>query len=124
MHVDSLRLILTKEFNRPDKIKELDIVEVMFRYKEEKAPNGQPSGFFLPLPSSRERCMWLKKENDGKYSCKLFWNKTADQLVGFAEQVVGKGMGCTLEATMFQKVVAMVFRDHRRMIYSPSENPT
>lgn len=120
MHINSLRLILTKEFNKPTKIGELDIVEVMFRYKEEKAPNGSPSGFFLPLPNSREKCMWLKREKDGKFTCKLFWNKTSNQLVGFAEQVVGKGKGCTLETEIFQKVVAIVFRNHETIILPPS----
>lgn len=118
MHIDSLRVILTQEFHKPPKIGELDIVEVVFRYKEEKTEDGRLSGFFLPLSNSRERCMWLKKEKDGKFTCTLFWNKTAEQLVGFAEQVIGKGKGCTLNE--FQPVLPMVLRDHKRIILPTS----
>ena len=117
MHIDALRHILVNEFGKPKDVNGLDIVEVMFRYKEDVLPSGQVSGIFLPLPKSNERCMWLKW-NGNQYNCILFWNKTANQLVGFPEQVVGKGKGCTLRNPAIVPILPMVWRNHRRSILS------
>lgn len=117
MHIDALRFILIQEFHKPKEINGLDIVEVMFRYKEDVLPSGQVSGFFLPLPKNGERCMWLKRE--GKlYRCTLFWNETAKHLVGFPEQVVGKGKGCTLDNPKQVPIIPMVYRNHGKYILS------
>lgn len=114
MHIDALRHILVHEFKKPASIGNLDIVEVMFRYKEEVLEDGRISGYFVPLPKSKGRCMWLRKEADGKFSCRLFWNETASHLLGFPEQVVGKGKGCTLANVINAPIIPMVYRDHRR----------
>lgn len=113
MHIEALRRILVHEFKKPANIGSLDIVEVLFRYKEEVLEDGRISGYFIPLPNSRERCMWLKREADGKFSCRLFWNKTASQLIDFPEQVVGKGKGCTLANVKSVPIIPMVYRYHR-----------
>lgn len=115
MHVDALRYILVNEFEKPVKVNGLDIVSVMFRYKEETLPSGQIHGYFLPLPKTGKKCMWLEKVN-GKNICKLFWNKTAEQLVGFAEQVIGKGKGCTLSNPQCAPVIPMIFNNGVRAI--------
>lgn len=119
MHIEALRYLLVHEFKKPERIGNLDIVEVMFQYQEETLEDGRISGYFLPLPKTkgqflcRLRCMWLKKESDGKFSCRLFWNKTASHLLGFPEQVVGKGKGCTLANVKTAPIIPMVYRDHR-----------
>lgn len=120
VHMDALRYILVNEFGKPKSVGKLDIVEVMFRYKEEILPTGQVHGYFMPLAKSGDKCTWLEKERD-KYHCTLFWNKTADILVGFPEQVVGKGKGCTLKNPKIVPVLPMVYRNHERAILTIGE---
>ena len=114
MHMASLRYILVHEFGTHEKVAGLDIVAVMFRYDAEtlhdKIKSDKVSGYFIPLGTGAKgtRCMWLEKRADG-YACKLFWNKTADQLVGFAEQVVGKG--CTMQEDKFARIIPMIYKD-------------
>lgn len=113
MYINSLRCILINEFNKPEKVGKLDIVEVMFSYHEDVMPDGRVNGYFCPLPKREGWCMWLEKKN-GIYSCKLFWNKSADKLVGFPEQVVSKGRGCTLEKQV--PIIPMVYRNGKMFI--------
>ena len=120
VHIDALRYILVNEFGKPKNVGSMDIVEVMFRYKEDILPTDQVHGYFMPLPKSEGVCMWLKKEGD-KYHCTLFWNKTADILVGFPEQVIGKGKGCTLKNPRIVPVIPMVYRNHERAILTVGE---
>jgi hypothetical protein len=117
MHIEALRYILVHEFKKPLSIGTLNIVEVMFRYKEETLEDGRINGYFLPLPKTK-RCMWLKKEADGKFSCRLFWNETASQLLEFPEQVVGKGKGCTLANIQSVPIIPMVYRNHKMALLS------
>lgn len=86
MHVNALKVLLTKEFNKPESVNNVDIVNILFRYKEEILEDGRIHGYFMPLSGRSERCMWLEK-NNGKYSCKLFWNKTADCYIEITEHV-------------------------------------
>ena len=115
MHIDALRYVLVNEFGKPKQINGLDIVEALFSYHEEVLLDGRVAGSFSPLARTKTRCMWLVKKN-GQYNCKLFWNKTTKILVGFAEQVVSKGKGCTLDNSKQVPVIPMVFRNHERYI--------
>ena len=120
VHMDALRYILVNEFKKPEKVSELDIVEILFSYHEDILPSGQVAGFFSPIPkrilnNGDGWCMWLKKKGN-KLVCTLFWNKTSEILVGFAEQVVGKGKGCTLANPKMVPVLPMVYRNHTKSI--------
>ena len=122
VHMDALRYILVNEFGKPKTVGKMDIVEVLFSYHEDVLPSGQVSGFFSPLPkrilnNGDGWCMWLEVKGK-QLSCKLFWNKTANILVGFPEQVVGKGKGCTLKNPKIVPVLPMVYRNHKRGIVS------
>ncbi|VVB54574.1 Uncharacterised protein [uncultured archaeon] len=111
MHIDALRIILVKEFGKPEKTSTgVDIVNILFKYEEETLETGQISGYFMPLAGDKKTCMWLKKK-DGKYTCKLFWNKTAKMLVGFAEQGGGKDKGCSYGGVKRVAIIPMVYRD-------------
>lgn len=107
--MDGLRVILTREFKYPETLNNLDVVNALFTYHEETLDSKQISGYFTPIAKGKNTCMWLTKKN-GKYLCKLFWNDTAKILVGFSEQVAGKGRGCSFGGTKQVAIIPMVCR--------------
>lgn len=107
MHTEALKILVTKETKCDYKNALL-----MFAYHEEVMSDGRIDGYFVPLASSKNRCMWLEKTEDGKFVCKLFWNETSTKLlIGLAEQIVGLGKGCTLEGTVEFPFMPMVYRN-------------